>query len=115
MAGVQPSFPVTLQENKEFLAGKVPIDLSVTGDGVLIGDLIANTAIPAQDAQIASLSVRASVPELPAIKFGDGIGTVSFSGKAGVFGNIGFFHTAAAAVNAFQFVGDDPAEKESLT
>src|SRR5581483_10632230 len=93
---------------KDFLNGKLPVSLDITSTSEAVTLLSENQPFPTADIQLGDLQVKAS-PDLPAVKFGDGRGTVSFTASAGVFGSVGVYHTAAAALKAIQFASDNPA------
>src|SRR5690349_13478885 len=108
------TFPISLNENRDFLTGKASLTLNVTGDDVFVGKLLTNDPFPADDVQVGKVAVRASA-EIPAISFGEGRGTVAFKASGGSFGSVGVYHSAQALLDALQFKGDDGEEKETLS
>ncbi|HYK90220.1 MAG TPA: hypothetical protein VE398_15705, partial [Acidobacteriota bacterium] len=107
--------PIVLSKNKRFLKNQldVSIELSASNDPALL-EAIARDAKPVQDAELGRITAAAS-GGIPAIEFGgDGLGTVSFSGKADIFSGLGIYMDRDRMLRSLQF---DPGEnlQHSLT
>ena len=60
----QPAFPISLDENKDFLNGKLPVSLDVTSNSTAVTLLTNNQPFPAADIQLGDIEVR-PIPKFP--------------------------------------------------
>jgi hypothetical protein len=95
---------INFSKNLPYRSGAAGITITANNDPMVVQAILADSAFPPGDIDLAKVSATASTNN--DIVFDSGQGTVNFSANGGGFANLGLYQDPSAAIAAMQLVDD---------